>query len=203
MVKLLLCSLLLLKGLLIPHTTVGQKNYVPGYVVLTTGDTLRGRVMDRRETLTGTDLLTKIRFKAEDRGRRRKYRPKELISYQANGITYESHRVRPKGISLLDAYYEIMPDDGEWVFLQVVSRGKLHHYRWEWVEDDNSSVDTADFFRKENSSLLVRATQGIFGLKRKNLVEYFQNCPNLQDKIESKVFKYPAEVADYYNQDCQ
>ena len=203
MVKLLFFLLLLLNGILLSHTVIAQKIYVPGYVVLNTGDTLRGQVMDRRETLTGTDLLTKIRFKAEDRNRRRKYRARELVSYQANGITCERHRVRSKGISLQEADYEIVPDDGEWVFLRVVSRGKLSHYQWEWVEDDDSSVDTADFFRKENSSLLVRATQGILGLKRKNLVEYFQDCPNLQEKIESKVFKHPAEVADYYNQDCQ
>ncbi|MEM9831604.1 MAG: hypothetical protein AAF944_13270 [Bacteroidota bacterium] len=193
---------LLFSGFLQPTTAVSQKHYVPGCVVLTTGDTLVGQVMDRRETLTGTDLLTKIRFKLENGGRRRKYRAKQLISYRADGITYESHPIRSKGISLLDAYYEIAPSDGDWVFLRVVSRGKLTHYQQEWVDEDDSTVESADYFRKMNESLLVRATQGIFGLKRKNLIEYFQECTDLSAKIEQGEFKYPSQVVDYYNEQC-
>ncbi|MEM6841799.1 MAG: hypothetical protein AAF632_06210 [Bacteroidota bacterium] len=195
--------LLLFSGFFQPTTTLGQKHYVPGYVVLTTGDTLVGQVMDRKETLTGTDLLTKIRFKPENGGRRRKYRAEQLISYQTDGIIYESHPIRPKGISLLDAYYEIAPSDGNWVFLRVVSRGKLTHYQQEWVDEDDSTVESADYFRKMNESLLVRATQGIFGLKRKNLIEYFQDCTDLSEKIEQREFKYPSQVVEYYNAQCQ
>ena len=193
--------LFLFGGFLLSLTALGQKNYVPGYVVFTSGDTLRGQVMDRRETFIGTELLTKIRFKPESGGRR-KYRAKRLLAYQAGNNVYERYYVRSKGISLLDAYYEIVPSDGAQVFLRVVSRGKLNHYQWEWVDEDNGTIDAADYFRKGNEPLLVRATQGVFGLKRKNLVKYFLDCPSLQEKIQQKVFKYSFEVADYYNQYC-
>ncbi|WKN41425.1 hypothetical protein [Tunicatimonas pelagia] len=201
MIKLFL--FLLLNGFFLSLAVLGQKNYTPGYVVLISGDTLRGQVMDRRETFTGTELLDKIRFKPEGGGLRRKYRAKKLLAYRANDNIYERHQLRPKGISLLDAYYEIVPNGGEPVFLRVVSRGKVTYYQWEWVDPDDSTTDTADYFRKGNEPLLVRATQGIFGLKRKNLTEYFQDCPSLQEKIQQKVFKYPFEVANYYNQNCR
>jgi len=190
--------------LLVLNTTsaIGQDGYQPGYVVLERGDTLTGLVMDRKETFIGTELLTKIRFKPTDRRRRKKYRPHQLLSYQVGDATYESRPIRPKGISLLDAYYEIDPDEGKWTFLRVVSRGNLTHYQMEWVDEDNGTVEAADFFRKSNERLLVRATQGVFGLKRKNLIKYFWDCPSIQQKIEQKVFKYPFEVADYYNQHC-
>ncbi len=194
--------LFLFGGFLLSLTALGQKNYVPGYVVLTSGDTLRGQVMDRRETFIGTELLTKIRFKPERGGIRRKYRAKKLLAYQVGNSVYERYYVRSKGISLLDAYYEIVPSDGAQVFLRVVSRGKLTHYQWEWIDEDNDTIDAADYFRKGNEPLLVRATQGVFGLKRKNLVKYFWDCPSLQEKIQQKVFKYSFEVADYYNQYC-
>jgi len=195
--------LLLLNGSLLSLTALGQKNYAPGYVVLTSGDTLRGQVMDRRETFIGTELLTKIRLKPEGGGLRRKYRAKKLLAYRTNDNIYERHQLRSKGVSLLDAYYEIVPNDGEPVFLRVVSRGKLSHYQWEWVDEDNDHIDAADYFRKADELLLVRATQGVFGLKRKNLTEYFQDCPSLQEKIQQRAFKYPSEVADYYNQNCR
>jgi hypothetical protein len=187
---------------LITTSAVGQDGYQPGYVVLERGDTLNGLVMDRRETFTGTNLLAKVRFKPTDRRRRKKYRPHQLLSYQVGDATYESQPIRQKGISLLDAHYEIDSDEGEWTFLRVISRGNLIHYQMEWVDEDNGTVEAADFFRKANERLLVRATQGVFGLKRKNLIKYFWDCPSLQQKIEQKVFKYSSEIAAYYNQHC-
>ncbi|MGD1891467.1 MAG: hypothetical protein ACFB15_12850 [Cyclobacteriaceae bacterium] len=184
------------------NSASGQDGYQPGYVVLANGDTLSGLVMDRKETIIGTELLSKIRFKPTDRKRRKKYRPHQLISYQVGNATYASHPIRPKGISLLDAYYEIDPAEGEWTFLRVVRRGNLTHYQKEWVDEDDSSGEAAEFFRKTNVQFLVRATQGIFGRKRKNLIKYFQDCPSLQQKIKEKAFTYPSEVTDYYNQHC-
>ena len=198
----LVAPCLLLGSMLLPFAAVSQKHYRPGHVVLVSGDTLTGLVMDRKETFVGTDLLQKIRFKPEEGGRRRKYRPRKLASYQVEGVTYESFCVRPQGISLLDAYYEVVPNDGEWIFLRVVNRGRLTHYQWEWIDEDDAGVESADYFRKADELLLVRATQGIFGLKRKNLVKYFRDCPNLQQKLEQELFKYPAEVTGYYNQNC-
>ena len=124
--SILVCGLFTMFG---STPSVGQDGYQHGYVVLESGDTLSGMVMDRRETFTGTDLLAKIRFKPTDRRRLKKYRPHQLLSYQVDEATYDSYPIRPKGISLLDAYYEIDPAEGEWTFLRVVSRGSLTHYQ--------------------------------------------------------------------------
>ncbi len=49
---------------------------------------------------------------------------------------------------------------------------------------------------------MVRVTQGIFGLKKNLLVEYFNDCPALVKKIRSGEFKEPYYIAKFYNQQC-
>jgi hypothetical protein len=48
----------------------------------------------------------------------------------------------------------------------------------------------------------VRATQGIFGLKRKLLAEYFEDCPALQKTLEEKDLRSVFEVVDFYRKQC-
>lgn len=188
--------------LFISSIALGQRRvYLPGYVVLADGDTLVGHVTDRKETLTGTELLEKVRFRPDNGGRKRRYRPQQLRSYQAGERTYESFSIQPRGISLLGSSYELS-DDGEWVFLRVISRGRLNHYQWEWTEQDDAGVESMDLFRKENEPVLIRATQGIFGLKRKILINYFTACPLLQKAIEQRTLQRATEVVDYYNRHC-
>ena len=45
----------------------------------------------------------------------------------------------------------------------------------------------------------VRVTQGILGLKKKRLTEYFRDCPELIYKIENGELKDPVEIANFYN----
>ena len=45
---------------------------------------------------------------------------------------------------------------------------------------------------------MVRVTQGILGLKRNRLVEYFWDCPDLVMAIEKKKLKEINEVYNFY-----
>jgi predicted solute-binding protein len=50
---------------------------------------------------------------------------------------------------------------------------------------------------------MVRVTQGILGLKKKRLKEYFHNCPNLLSAIDSRGLTTVQEVYDYYSKQYQ
>ena len=182
---------------------MSQSQYLPGWVILASGDTLTGMVKDRKQTFTGPEIYHKIRFKGDQKKKRKKYRPEELAGYQINEVAYESVWLRPasSGIHLLNPYYESFPNAGDCVFLRVVSKGKLSHYQWEWA--DESQVDSMDLFRRAGEPIFIRATQGILGLKRKQLTKFFTDCPSLQEKIQKKELTYAWEVTKYYNTHCQ
>lgn len=180
----------------------GQSHYQPGFVVLASGDTLRGALKDRKKTFLGPKIYKKLRFK-ERRGRlRRKYRPEQLQGYQINETAYESLWLRPlsSGLNLTNAYYETFPYAGECVFVRVVEKGAISHYHLEW--EDGADIATTDLLRRNNEPILIRATQGLFGLKRKNLINYFTECPELQEKIRQKELKYAFEIVNFYNHHC-
>lgn len=182
---------------------MSQSQYLPGWVILANGDTLSGMVKDRKQTFTGPEIYQQIRFKSHQKKRRKKYRPEELAGYQINEVAYESVWLRPasSGIHLLNPYYESVPNAGDCVFLRVVSKGKLSHYQWEW--EDGSQVESMDLFRRSGEPIFIRATQGIFGLKRKQLTKFFTDCPALQEKLQKKELSYAWEVTNYYNEHCR
>jgi hypothetical protein len=49
---------------------------------------------------------------------------------------------------------------------------------------------------------MVRITQGILGLKRNRLMEYFQDCWDLVEAIREKQLNEIYEVYDFYNNNC-
>jgi hypothetical protein len=49
---------------------------------------------------------------------------------------------------------------------------------------------------------MVRVTQGIRGLKRKRLIEYFWDCPALVKAIEKKELNEIDEVYNFYLEHC-
>ena len=45
-------------------------------------------------------------------------------------------------------------------------------------------------------------TQGVLGLKRKRLIEYFGDCPELITAIEAKELKEILDVYYFYLENC-
>jgi hypothetical protein len=101
---------------------------------------------------------------------------------------------------LLKETYISNPKQGRKVFLKVISNNSaLHYYHLEQVDGDNGFVDYVPLFKKQNSNELVRVTQGILGLKKKRLSEYFSDCPELVEKINNGELKTPTEILNFYN----
>jgi len=70
------------------------------------------------------------------------------------------------------------------------------------VDSESNYLDYTPLFYKEGSDEMVRVTQGILGLKRKRLIEYFWDCPELAQAIDKKELNEIDEVYNFYLENC-
>ncbi|WP_245759741.1 hypothetical protein [Robiginitalea myxolifaciens] len=176
-----------------------RRGYIPGYIITVQGDTLYGQVKDRSNE-PFVDIYERIRFREEGRRGKRKLSADQIAGYGIGDRHYESVSLREDSEFFRFRYY-LQPGAPK-VFLQLVRRdGPLTYYRCEF-EDDDDYLDAFPLIHREGSWEMVRVTQGIFGLKRKRLAEYFQDCPALVEAIESKALTHPMEVYEFYLEHC-
>ena len=121
-----------------------------------------------------------------------------------NGVNYEGFWLNQSSEKMvfINPRYDINPQNGERYFLREISKGKLSHYHLEWFEQGESRLMWMDLLKKEEDPFFIRATQGLFGLKKKVLINYFQNCPDLKEQIEQKQLNSVEQVVDFYNNYC-
>ena len=187
--------------ILIVSCAKGQStdNYKDGFVVLINSDTLYGQVMDRDESAFG-GLLDKIRFRPE-KGRKRKYKPSQILAYNRGDHLFRSIWLSTES-KVLKQYYFNRPGQGEQVFMEVIHEGSIELYHWEYTDEDNSTIHFIPLLKKAGSEEMVRATQGILGLKRKRLAEYFLECPALTRKLLTKEITTVEQVINLYEAQC-
>jgi hypothetical protein len=101
--------------------------------------------------------------------------------------------------NVLKQEYISAPGVGERKFLKVVYKGYLTWYQLEVMDQDSFTVDTVDLFKRQSEPFMVRVTQGVLGLKRKNLEKYFQDYPDLAGRIARAELRDPLEIARVYN----
>lgn len=177
-----------------------KKGYSPGYIITTRGDTISGWVKDR-STGTFLELYTRIRFKQENALFKKKYRADEIRAYACDHGFYESVPVREESSFMKFRYY--VDESNQRFFLKVILKSeRLTYYQREYVDDDSNYLDNIPFFYKNGSGEMVRVTQGMLGLKRKRLIEYFGDCPALVDAIQGKALNDITEVYDFYLSQC-
>jgi hypothetical protein len=70
------------------------------------------------------------------------------------------------------------------------------------LDEESKFVDHIPLFYRTGSNEMVRVTQGILGLKRNRLVEYFRDCPALVQAIEQKELNEIDEVYNFYIEYC-
>ncbi|MCD6596143.1 MAG: hypothetical protein J7L04_00545 [Bacteroidales bacterium] len=182
--------------LLLPVLVSGQKDYQTGYIITTRNDTLTGKVKDRKPP-PFSKLYKKIRFK-RNRLLKRKYGPQQIIAYKQGNNQFESLWIDVSQ-NIFKEIYTSVPDLGEKSFMKVIVKGYLTYYHWEFQDYESDYIDEISLFKRTNESSLARVTQGIFGLKKKRLAEYFQDCPELINKIEKGELTNPVEIAIFYN----
>lgn len=173
-----------------------KKAYSPGYIITLDGDTLEGLVKDRSSG-TFIELYKHIRFKDGNSLFRKKYSPDQILGYACNDRIYESVPVYEESEFFKFRYH--VNENNEKVFLRLIARnGRLTYYHRENVEADSNYLDYIPLFYLEGSDQMVRVTQGVFGLKRKRLIEYFHDYHELTEAIYTKQLKEIHEVYDFF-----
>jgi len=173
-----------------------KKGYARGYIITHEGETVEGWVKDR-STGTFMELYTKVRFKPADGGLARRYSPDEILAYGTDNQHFESLPIYEESAFFQFRYY--LHDNYKRSFLKLIARDQdLSYYHWEYVDGDSNYLDFVPLFCREGSNEMVRVTQGILGLKRKRLIEYFQDCPDLVMAIYEREVDEIWEVYDFY-----
>lgn len=191
---------LLLFAFLIVPLQAQKNSFAQGYVISLEGDTLEGWVKDRSSE-PFVDLYLKIRFRPENAWLRKKYGPDDIRGYGYGDQSFESVPVREESAFFKFRYY--LDENNKRVFLKVISRNEpLTWYHWEYVDDESSYVDYIPLFYKSPGAEMVRVTQGILGLKRNRLMEYFRDCPDLVNAIRKKQVNDITEVYYFYLDHC-
>ena len=192
---------------LTPIFLFAQNSNQSDYLVLSTGDTLYGRVQYIKERgFGGRSFHKKVRI-TDANGKRKKYKRKNVSVFSVDGSVFESFWLRQQSqsfprVSLENPRYDIAFKNGGQHFLKIVSEGRLNHYELEWFDQESSALWSMSLLKKEGDRFFIRADQGLFGLKRKVLLNCFSDCPKLQEKIQRKELKKVHQVVTFYNTNC-
>lgn len=181
--------------LVLPGEVFSQKDYEKGYIITNNKDTLIGLVKDRKQPPFGK-LYKKVYFKKKHR--KKKYGPDQILGYKQGNREFESLWINVSS-HLYNEKYTSIQDSGEKEFLKVVVKGYLTYYQREFADPESDYIDQISLFKREDENYLVRVTQGIFGLKKKNLAVYFNDCSELVKRIEDVELKDPVAIVNFYN----
>ncbi|MEL6485223.1 MAG: hypothetical protein AAFU57_10775 [Bacteroidota bacterium] len=167
------------------HSTLAQKRgFQHGYIIEKSGDTLKGYIKDRSPE-PFVSLFKKVRFIKEGSRRTRKYGPEAILGYGDENDDYVAIPFREEVQFLKFRYYS--DAFAPMTFLRVIRRSEeLIYYEQQFVQDDNNYLNTVPFFHKPSSKQMVRVTQGLFGFRKKHIVEYFSQCPALIQAVNQK-----------------
>ncbi|SIT02597.1 hypothetical protein [Belliella pelovolcani] len=191
----LLLALMLSISLAIGQTGKQGYNYTEGTVTLKNGKVISGEVANVKHGFRD-QFLESVRVKPSGKGPVKKYKPHKISGYTMGERQFVSWRVK-RNNALLKEMYAIDAGRNYKIF-EVQLAGQLSIYL-DYFVDDDLQIHTAPFFLKENDLVMVRATQGMFGLKRQLLSTYFFDCPPLVKLIQEKRINTVEEVARYYN----
>jgi len=178
-----------------------KKGYKKGYILTLKKDTIKGWVKDRSEHTAFLEIYDRIRFRAEKPRFRKRYRANDILGYGYQNRHFKSVPLHEQS-SFFNFRY-LVDDAYPRVFLKrIMKSDQLTYYEREFIDDDNSYLDSYELLYKNNTNEMVRATQGLFGLKRKRLAAYFEDCAELVEKVVNKSLKTTAEVFDVYMDAC-
>lgn len=180
---------------MLPSLVFSQKNYENGYIITNDNDTIVGRVKDRKPPPFGK-LYKKVYFKKKHK--KKKYSPKQIIGYKQGSREFESLWIDVSS-HLYDEKYTSIQNAGKKEFLKVVVKGYLTYYQREFADSESDYINQIDLYKREDENFLVRVTQGVFGLKKKNLGVYFKDYPELVLKIKNGELKDPIAIVNFYN----
>lgn len=187
-------------ALLLVPAHAQKKGYSQGYIITNEGERVEGQVKDR-SLGTFFELYKRVRFKPEHATFKRKYGPGDIRAYGYESEHFESVPLLEESAFFKFRYY--LHEGRDRVFLKVISSGEdLTWFHWEYVDGESNYLDFIPLFYLSGSSEMVRVSQGVLGLKRARLREYFRECPALVQALEKKELKEIHEVYNFYLDHC-
>lgn len=181
-------------------TLAQRRGYDWGYIITEKGDTLEGWINDR-STRSFSELNNRILYKQEGKVFKKRYSSNDILGYGYLGVHFVSIPLLER-TQFFKTSYVIRPGANR-RFLRVVERNDcLNHYEIEFMHDDNFMIDSYPLFHIPGTREMVRVTQGILGLKKKRLAEYFVACHDLVIAIDSEQLTTLQEVYRFYCERC-
>ncbi|MCL6260657.1 hypothetical protein M3O96_16250 [Aquiflexum sp. TKW24L] len=191
----LLFGLILLFNQVSGQTIKHQFDFKQGSVTLKNGTILHGEVANIKHGFRDK-LLDRVRIKPTGKALTKKYPPSKILGYSMGTRQFVSWRVQ-RNNALFKEMYTIHAGN-EYKIFELQEEGHLSIYL-EYFVDDDLWIRSVPFFLKKDELVMVRATQGLFGLKRNLFSDYFSDSPPLMELIDGKKITTPEEVAIFYN----
>lgn len=174
-----------------------QSDWKEGYVVLNSGDTLHGMTRDRNTGPFG-GMYGKVKLKRSGKVKKT-YKARDIQGYACGEVRVVTLQTQSPN-SLLRSELLLAPEQGVPRFFRVISEGPLTLYHEEFTDPDDFWINFIPWFKREGSPQMVRATQGIFGLKKKALASFFADKPDLVEQIQQGKLRTPEQVVEAFPQ---
>lgn len=157
----------------------GQVVFKTGYVILKTGDTLKGEI--KTNAKKEFDLYSKVFVKISET-EKKSFTPAKIKEFKVDERTFVSKE-----------------HEGELVFMKKVSDGALtlleHQYEW---QSGNQVVYKSDYFFQKSEQDIERVKSGKF---RKQVQEYMNDCEKIVKEMEENKYEFEQiiDVVEQYN----
>lgn len=157
-----------------------QATFYPGYVILLTGDTVKGEIkMNAKKDL---DLFSKASFKKGSEAPKI-YKANKIKEYKVDKATFVSRNI-----------------DGEQVFIKRISTGMVNLYEWKTeVMQMNEIKEKSDYYmEKVGEEGPVKIKSGKF---KKQVADVMADNEEILKGLENKKYDFEniVEVFDIYN----
>jgi hypothetical protein len=175
LLKLLIVAFLLQLSI----STQAQLVWKQGYVLLNTGDTVKGEIKIPKKEF---DFYSKVMVKRSE-DEKKTFNPAKAKEFSFEGTRFVSKQV-----------------DGETTFVKCLSAGSLnlYEYQYEWQSGNNIIYKSEFYLEKANTTEMVKVKSGHF---RKIVEEFMSGDTALLKDVQDKKYDFEqlTEVFQQYN----
>ena len=164
---------------------IAQASYYKGYVILLTGDTLKGdiKMNPKREF----DNFTKASYRKSEGSEIKTFSPKKIKEYHVNGIIYVSRNI-----------------EGEQIFMKQLSGGwvNLYEAQVEVYQMNELKIKSDYYMEKVAEAGPIKIKSGRF---RKQVEEVMSDNLEIVKALQDKTYDYEniVEVFNSYNKSAK
>ena len=159
---------------------VAQAKYYQGYVIMLTGDTLKGEI--KKNPKKEYDNFAKAAYRKKEGSEIKTFAPNKIKEYTVDGTTFVSRNI-----------------DGEQVFVKRLSKGAVNLYKAQLeVYQMNDIKVKSDYFMEKKSGEFVKIKSGKF---KKQVEEVMSDNETIVKALEDKKYEYEniVELFNAYN----